>query len=283
MRAARPRRLWRVIEYATSPPARRVFTVIATPSIEAVEIFARLAEPFQDHEIEWRVARSGIKHGRPWAQVLAYIDARAARARLNAVLGAASWRVEYHEAPGPRGGVIATLSLRIAGEWIAKQDGADAPEREPVKGAISGAFKRACAVWGIGEHLYDVGESWAIFTDAGAHRVQIDGATYRWDAPSISSKAPVNRREPTANHARPVSRNTRRHDASTTPSALASPTMESAALLLMPFGKHRGMPLRDVPLADLQRARDWAIQKRRDFPGFLEAVSLLEGSALVAA
>ena len=51
----------------------------------------------------------------------------------------------------------------------------------------------------------------------------------------------------------------------------------------MPFGKHRGVPLRDVPLADLQSARDWAIQKRRDFPGFLEAVTLLEGAALVAA
>jgi hypothetical protein len=259
-----------------------VFIMVTPSSVETVDIFARLAAPFQDHEIEWRVARAGMKGGRPWAQVLAYIDARAARARLNAVLGPANWRVSY-AADGPRNGVLATLSLRIDGEWIAKQDGADVTEREPVKGALSGAFKRACAVWLVGEHLYDVGESWAVFSDAGAHRVQIDGATYRWDAPSITSKAPVSRHEPAAKGARPTSRNTRRHDATTAPSALASPTMESAALFLMPFGKHRGMPLRDVPLADLQSARDWAIQKRRDFPGFLEAVALLEGSALVAA
>lgn len=255
--------------------------MIATPPVDTANIFARLAEPFQDHEIEWRVARAGIKHGRPWAQVLAYIDARAARARLNSVLGPANWTVAFSDAP--RGGVLATLSLRIDGEWIAKSDGADITEREPVKGALSNAFKRACAVWLIGEHLYDVGESWAVFTDAGAHRVQIDGATYRWDAPSIESKAPVSRREPAANDAPATSRATRRHDASTTPSALASPTKESAALLPMPFGKHRGVPLRDVPLADLQSARDWAIQKRRNYPAFLEAVALLSGSTMVAA
>ncbi len=245
------------------------------------DIFSRLAQPFADHEIEWRVARAGVKHGRPWAQVLAYINARAARARLNAVLGPSNWRVSY--SAGPSGGVLASLSLRIDSEWISKEDGADAPEREPVKGALSGAFKRACAVWGIGEHLYDVGESWAIFTDAGVHRVQIDGATYRWDAPSIASKAPVSPHEMTAKDARLTSRNARRHDASTTLSAPVSPTIESAALMLMPFGKHRGITLRDVPLTDLQSARDWAIQKRRDFPGLLEAVSLLERSALVAA
>jgi hypothetical protein len=245
------------------------------------DIYSRLAQPFDDHEVEWRIARAGVKHGRPWAQVLAYINARAARARLNAVMGPANWTIAFSD--GPRGGVLATLALRIDGEWIAKTDGADITEREPVKGALSAAFKRACSVWMIGEHLYDVAESWAIFTDAGAHRVQIEGATYRWDAPSIASKVPVSRRESAANDTRPTSRNTRRHDASTTPSALASPTMESAASLQMPFGKHRGVPLRDVPLADLQSARDWAIQKRRDFPGFLEAVALLEGSPLVAA
>jgi hypothetical protein len=55
--------------------------------------------------------------------------------------------------------VLASLSLRIDGEWISKEDGADSPEREPVKGALSNAFKRACAVWGIGEHLYGIGEA----------------------------------------------------------------------------------------------------------------------------
>jgi hypothetical protein len=259
-----------------------VFSVIAMPSVDTAEIFARLAEPFQDHEIEWRVARAGVKYGRPWAQVLAYIDARAARARLNAVLGPANWRVSY-ASDGPRNGVLATLSLRIDGEWIAKSDGADITEREPVKGALSNAFKRACAVWLIGEHLYDVGESWAVFTDDGAHRVQIDGATYRWDAPSIASKAPVSRHEPAANDARPTPINARTRDEASPSAAQQVLTVESAASLPMPFGKHRGTALRDVPLADLRSARDWAIQKKRAYPEFLEAVALLERSEPVAA
>lgn len=256
--------------------------MMVTPSsVETADIFARLAAPFQDHEIEWRVARAGIKHGRPWAQVLAYIDARAARARLNAVMGPANWTVSYSS--NPSGGVVATLSLRINGEWIAKQDGADATEREPVKGALSGAFKRACAVWGIGEHLYDVGESWAAFSDTGTYRVQIDGATYRWDAPSMESATARPERAAAVAGAGSISPRTRRRDASTTATMQPAPTLETAADLTMPFGKRRGEPLRDVPLAELQSARDWALQKRRDYPEFVAAVSLLERAQQVAA
>jgi hypothetical protein len=258
-----------------------VFIVIATPSVETANIFARLAEPFQDDEIEWRVARAGVKHGRPWAQVLAYIDARAARARLNSVLGPTNWSIEYSD--GPRGGVIAKLSLRIDGEWISKADGADITEREPVKGGLSSAFKRVCAVWGVGEHLYEVRDKWAVFSESGAHRVQIDGAMYRWDAPSIASKAPVSRREPAANDARPTPINARTRDEAAPSAAQQVLTVESAAALPMPFGKHRGTALRDVPLADLRSARDWAIQKKRAYPEFLEAVALLERSEPVAA
>jgi hypothetical protein len=51
----------------------------------------------------------------------------------------------------------------------------------------------------------------------------------------------------------------------------------------MPFGKHRGLALRDIPLADLQSARDWSVQKRRSYPDFLAAVAVLEGSQQAAA
>lgn len=255
--------------------------MIATPSVNSANIFAQLAEPFQDDEIEWRVARAGIKQGRPWAQVLAYIDARAARARLNSVLGPTNWSIEYSD--GPRGGVIAKLSLRVDGEWISKADGADITEREPVKGGLSSAFKRVCAVWGVGEHLYEVRDKWALFSESGAYRVQIDGATYRWDAPSIASNAPVSRREPAANDALSTAINARRRDDVASAPEEQGLTVESAASLPMPFGKHRGTALRDVPLADLRSARDWAIQKKRAYPEFLEAVALLERSEPVAA
>ncbi len=237
-------------------------------------VFARLAAPFEADEIEWRVARAGIKNGRPWAQVLAYIDARAARARLNSVLGPANWRVEYSEGPRP-GGVIATLSLRVDGEWIAKADGADATDVEPVKGALSSAFKRVCAVWGIGEHLYSLRDMWANFSDTGRNNVRIDGKAYRWDAPIVgahkSITGPGSVTESAAKHRAPL-----RSTAAPTMKAHRTMTLEDAGAQHMPFGKHRGRDLRDVPLAELLSAREWAQQKRRSYPGFFEAVTLLE-------
>jgi hypothetical protein len=244
----------------------------------ADEIVARLAQPFHDSDVEWRVCRAGIKGGRPWAQVLAYVDARAARARLNAVLGAANWTVAYLACPV--GGVLALLSLRIDGEWISKQDGADSPEREPVKGALSNAFKRACAVWGIGEHLYDVGEAWATFSETGAHRVQIDGTWFRWDPPILPTSTAE--REPLSEGASQP-RHSPARDVSSSPSLTAAPTRESVGSMPMPFGKHRGLALRDIPLADLQSARDWSVQKRRSYPDFLAAVAVLESSQQAAA
>jgi hypothetical protein len=245
----------------------------------ADEIVARLAQPFHDSDIEWRVCRAGIKGGRPWAQVLAYVDARAARARLNAVLGAANWTVAYLACPV--GGVLALLSLRIDGEWISKQDGADSPEREPVKGALSNAFKRACAVWGIGEHLYDVGEAWATFSETGAHRVQIDGKWFRWDPPALLDS--ISEHEPFTKGAPGIPRRAPALDGSLPASSMASPTLAAVGSMTMPFGKHRGMALRDIPLEDLKSARDWSVQKRRSYPEFLAAVAVLEGSHQAAA
>lgn len=255
--------------------------MIAPSTLDANNIFARLAAPFQNDEVAWRVARAGIKHGRPWAQVLAYIDARVARARLNAVLGPSQWRVEYSY--GAHGGVLATLSLRVDGEWIAKQDGADVTEREPVKGAISGALKRACAVWGIGEYLYDVGESWAVFSDAGAHRVQIDGTMYRWDAPKLGSGDRASAHAQSSEALR-TSRVTRAGDDERVSEPFTGTlTAEVAGLIVMPFGKHRGRPLKEIALADLQRARDWALQKKRSYPAFMSAVEVLVGAKPLAA
>ena len=240
------------------------------------EIFAQLAAPFAPHELDWRVARSGMTNGKPWAQVLVYIDARAARARLNTVLGPENWKVEYTH--GPANGVIATLSLRIGGEWIAKQDGADITDIEPVKGGLSGAFKRACAVWGIGEYLYDIGDSWATFSEHGASRVKIDGVTYRWDPPKLAPQflpKTANSREfeqalaahdsasGAANGARQASRPVR------------TPNVDTARATLMPFGRTKGRPLGDIPLDDLRKARAWAEDNGKSYPEFMAASAVL--------
>jgi hypothetical protein len=148
-------------------------------------LYNALAMPFAADEIEWRVGQSGAKNGKPWAKVLAFIDARAARRRLNDVVGPANWKVTYDQ--GPAGGVLATLSVRIGEEWIAKQDGAGVTDIEATKGGISDAFKRVCAVWGIGEYLYEVGESWAVFDEHGRYSAKIENKYEKWNPPVLKN------------------------------------------------------------------------------------------------
>lgn len=124
---------------------------------------SKLKDPFLPTDINWRIGQAGIKNGEPWAKVLAYLDNRAIMDRLDEVVGPANWRNEYQ--PGPGGGVLCGISLRINDEWIAKWDGAENTEIESVKGGLSDSMKRAAVQWGIGRYLYEIGESWAKFID----------------------------------------------------------------------------------------------------------------------
>ena len=120
----------------------------------------RLTAPFEAKDVEWRIGRSGLKqNGEPWAQCLAYLTNRAIQNRLDEVVGAANWKNEY--APGPSGGVLCGLSLRVDGEWVTKWDGAENTDFEAVKGGLSDAMKRAAVQWGVGRYLYELPEGWA--------------------------------------------------------------------------------------------------------------------------
>lgn len=115
-------------------------------------LLSKLRAPFDPKDIDWRVQRSGIKNGNAWVQVVTYINNRAVQERLDSVMGPANWRNEFQ--PGPAGGTLAGISLRLNGEWVTKWDGADNTQIEPVKGGISDAMKRAAVQWGIGRYLY---------------------------------------------------------------------------------------------------------------------------------
>ena len=78
--------------------------------------------------------------------------------RLDEVLGPENWRDEYQ--PGPMGGLICGISLRVNGDWITKWDGAENTQFEEVKGGLSAAFKRAAVKWGIGRYLYKLPNVW---------------------------------------------------------------------------------------------------------------------------
>jgi len=120
------------------------------------DIFARLAIPFNPEDIEWRAGATNADKTK--ALALTYLTSRAVMDRLDEVIGPENWRDEYK--PGPDGGVICGLSLRIDGEWITKWDGADNTDIEAIKGGLSDAFKRVGVKWGIGRYLYRLESTW---------------------------------------------------------------------------------------------------------------------------
>ncbi len=144
------------------------------------EKIQRLYEPFEENDIEWRVQSGGVKNGKPWAIVLAYVTARAVQDRLDEVFGTLCWKMEY--TIGSKG-VLCHLSVKgETGEWITKTDGAPETDIESFKGGISNAFKRvASAGFGIGRYLYKLDKNYANFDENGIYSAKIDdGSTKRW-------------------------------------------------------------------------------------------------------
>lgn len=154
------------------------------------KFMARLAAPFAESEIKWRVQAQGESGpGRPWVRVLAYIDNAAVMNRLDEVCGAANWQNRYEEFEG---GVLCGLSIYMGGQWVTKWDGSAATQTEPFKGALSGAMKRAAVQWGIGRYLHGMGEQFAQVVqenDAAFRNARrIKGASFRWLPPKLDAK-----------------------------------------------------------------------------------------------
>lgn len=158
-------------------------------------IWTRLKEPFRSADIEWRVGRSGVTNGKPWAMVLAYVTNRAIMDRLDEVLGPENWW--NHFTASPAGGVLCGITIRLPdGREVTKWDGAGATEVEKEKGALSGAMKRAAVQVGIGRYLYDLPEGFAEITDNGQYRAEAKDARnpqekvrFRWNPPALPTWA----------------------------------------------------------------------------------------------
>jgi hypothetical protein len=121
----------------------------------------KLQAPFPADEIEFRVQSCGISQGgKPWAMVLAYVQARAIQKRLDDVFGWDGWQDEYRTQDG---NTICRLGVKNSnGEWIWKENGASETQVEAFKGGISASLKRVAASgYGIGRYLYDLTESFA--------------------------------------------------------------------------------------------------------------------------
>lgn len=113
----------------------------------------KLTKPFSDTDVFWRIDRSFGT----WARVLCYLDARAVMNRLDEAVGPDNWQDKYFETASGKN--ICELSIRVDGEWVSKSDGAGNTNIEGDKGGLSDAFKRAAVKWGVGRHLYDLGDT----------------------------------------------------------------------------------------------------------------------------
>ena len=134
----------------------------------------RLADFFTAEELEWKPITVSKKTNKGLAA--AYISNRAIMDRLDAVVGPENWRNEFK--PGPGGGIVCGLSVRVvredggsgggpSAEWVTKWDGADNTDIEAVKGGLSNAMRRAAVHWGIGRYLYDLPSQWVPVDDYG--------------------------------------------------------------------------------------------------------------------
>lgn len=120
---------------------------------------AKLAEPFPQNQIHWRVQGKPFeRNGQFSAMALAYIDARDVMDRLDDVCGPDKWQCDYTETT--KGRVICRLGILINDTWVWKSDGAGETAVEGEKGGISDALKRAAVVCGVGRYLYRMGSPW---------------------------------------------------------------------------------------------------------------------------
>jgi len=158
------------------------------------DIREQLAAPFPSKDIDWRIGSTNNEKTRGMA--LAYITARAVQERLDEVFGIGGWYDHY--SPGPSGGVLCSLSCRIDGEWITKQDVADNSDVEPVKGGVSDALKRAAVKFGIGRYLYHLEGQWVEIEQRGRTHVMRSAPQLPvWALPADEQKqAPQNTRPP---------------------------------------------------------------------------------------
>lgn len=155
---------------------------------------AKLQAPFEQDDIEWKVQACGNSDG-VWARVVAYVANRAVMDRLDKVVGPENWRDEFK--PGPDGGVLCGLSIRVGDEWVTKWDGAENTAIEKVKGGLSAAMKRAAVKWGIGRYLYDLPCGYAEIVTKGAKGARLGklkgGEPFWWKPPALPGWAqPMN-------------------------------------------------------------------------------------------
>lgn len=121
-----------------------------------------LSKPFDVSKVKWRMQSLNDEKNAGYA--VPYLDSRTIGQRLDDVVGQMRWKDEYkpwmNTSEGPSQLCIIYIYDDDLHEWIGKSDGAGISKKEPVKGGISDAFKRAAVKWGIGRYLYSMEPVW---------------------------------------------------------------------------------------------------------------------------
>lgn len=148
---------------------------------------SKLKAFFSEDDLEWRVQMCGKNNDNNyWVLLVPYMNRRAVMDRLDFVCSPENWKDDY--VPGPDGGVMCRLSIRINGEWITKCDAAENTNIESIKGGISDALKRAASKWGIGRYLSQLPRMYAI--------IDKNGPEYTYYKPQQGNREHIKYRNP---------------------------------------------------------------------------------------
>lgn len=152
------------------------------------EILQQLRQPFRPEDISWL---PGTTKGDK-CMAMAYADLRAYMDALDSVCGA-DWQAVYT----PWGERL-ICNLTICGVTRSSTGEMDAAN---IKSGIGGtvaeaqAFKRACAMFGLGRYLYDLPAAWVAF-DAQSKRIskagqdELDSRYRKWYAKEVAQPTP---------------------------------------------------------------------------------------------
>jgi hypothetical protein len=223
-------------------------TVTTPPTGKPIDL-SRLADKFPADAIEWRIGRAGEKNGKVWATALPYITSRAIQARLDEVCGPENWKNEFK--PGPLGGVMCGIAIRVNGEWIQKWDGADNTDVESVKGGFSDAMKRSAVHWGVGRYLYDLTETWATIDPKGEHVGVCKDESgkqvrFRWNPPKLPLSALPSGTPPQASEPRGLAAQPKQAQA---PEAKPEPASSRQLCYIADLAKEKGLYDPQAPYA----------------------------------
>jgi len=122
-----------------------------------------LEAPFPSNKVQWRVGT--LSRDKSKGTLLAYIDWSTVAARLDELLTVGvTWKNDYPSQTDK--GIVSRITLILPdGSEVSRENGSEWTDTQAFKGGISGALKRAGAMFGIGKPLYEMESPWVKLQD----------------------------------------------------------------------------------------------------------------------